>query len=74
MNNVARGQCFISIVLWLEFSASVLSRLATPLFTFGGRAAGPPQNAQWRDCAAESEGGTFRRVRKLKLGHAVGAS
>lgn len=38
MKDVALGQHFISIVLWLEFSCSVLSRHATSLFTFGGQA------------------------------------
>lgn len=58
MKDVALGQHFISIVLWLEFSCSVLSRHATSLFTFGGQA-GKKKKSQWRDCAAESEGGTL---------------
>lgn len=49
MKDVAGGQYFISIVLWLEFSPCVLSRLASLLFTFGGQAV--PAAAQWRDCA-----------------------
>lgn len=43
-------------VLWLEFNPSVLSRLASSLFTFGGPSSSQfPAAAQWCDCAEEGE-------------------
>lgn len=65
MNDVAGGQCFISIVLRLEFSPSVLSRLASSLFTFGGQALGPRSRSEARLCRER------RRDSRMKLSHAA---
>lgn len=69
---MARGQYFISIVLLLEFSPSVLSRLATSLFTFGGQAVSPRKRSMARLCSRESEGGIWDS--ELKLTHGLGAN
>lgn len=72
MNDVAGGQYSISIVLQLEFSPSVLSRLASSLFTFGGQAVSPLSRSETRLCREwRRHFELSRETAELKLTHAV---
>ncbi len=72
MNDVAWGQYFISIVPWPEFSPSVLSRLASSLFTFGGQAVSPRSRSKARLCRERRRHfESSRETAELKLSHAV---